>query len=398
MSSNVQHSPFLPFDITALIIDIVGEDNDADLLKELALVSHSFHQICSKHLFATVDLHDATRKYASSKKGFIKLVKSRPNVVNYIRKLRYKTYRHNDDDHLLSPILLSTISRLNFLAISAFCDWNSLDSSLTSAFLHLICLPTINHIDLWGIHNFPLSILTRSVNLHRLDTTYLSFDQPEIVVESEMPKIRELSISYLESLRVDFLYAKMQDGRPAFNFMDLRRLWMHFTTFSNDQNVQYLLQNAKTLEKIHFSVQSGRSLMGLHDILSPIAPTLKTLSLSARTARPSLTGLCKELEAMAGHYTLEALSIIIYLENDDTEDSIGSNIQNVERVLVRPGWSTLRHVSFHVSCWWLPYEAKLSMSEALQCLPDKYLIHLSKLDSVSFNYSVSVEYFKPDLL
>ena len=68
-------SPFLPFDITALIIDIVGEDNDTDLLKELALVSHSFHQICRIHLFATVDLYDALPNYhASSKKGFIELV------------------------------------------------------------------------------------------------------------------------------------------------------------------------------------------------------------------------------------------------------------------------------------------------------------------------------------
>jgi hypothetical protein len=43
-------SSVLPFDIIALIIDIVGENNDTDLLKELALVSHSFHQLCSKHL------------------------------------------------------------------------------------------------------------------------------------------------------------------------------------------------------------------------------------------------------------------------------------------------------------------------------------------------------------
>ena len=46
----------LPFDIIVLIIDIVGENKDINLLKELALVSHSFLQICSKHLFATVEL------------------------------------------------------------------------------------------------------------------------------------------------------------------------------------------------------------------------------------------------------------------------------------------------------------------------------------------------------
>ena len=52
-------SSVLPFDIIALIIDIVGENKDIDLLKELALVSHFFLETCSKHLFATIELHDA---------------------------------------------------------------------------------------------------------------------------------------------------------------------------------------------------------------------------------------------------------------------------------------------------------------------------------------------------
>ena len=72
-------SPVLPFDIIALIVDIAvvdttGENNDTNLLKELTLVSHSFHQICNKHLFATVELHDA-----SSKKGFVKLLENSPD-------------------------------------------------------------------------------------------------------------------------------------------------------------------------------------------------------------------------------------------------------------------------------------------------------------------------------
>ena len=167
-------SSVLPFEIIDQVIDIVGDNNDTNLLKELALVSHSFHQICSKHLFATVDLHDdspiydSERKYvASSKKGFVKLVERRPNIVKYIRKLTYKVSGdNNDDDHLLSPIILSkflpTISRLNCLAITASdseFDWNTLDFFLTSALLYLMHLPTINHIDLSDIQNFPLSSL-----------------------------------------------------------------------------------------------------------------------------------------------------------------------------------------------------------------------------------------------
>ena len=144
--------PDFPFDIIALIVDIVRENKETDLLRKLALVSHSLNQICSKHLFAVVDLYNATSLLASSKKGFIKLLKCRPEVVKYIRELKYNVIFNEADDDLLSPILsnfLPTFSRLESLTITASrWGWNKLNPSLTSAFLSLMHLPTINHIDL----------------------------------------------------------------------------------------------------------------------------------------------------------------------------------------------------------------------------------------------------------
>ena len=46
---------------------------------------------------------------------------------------------------------------------------------------------------------------------------------------------------------------------------------------------------------------------------------------------------------------LEVFSFEVQGYGHGTEDSIGSLIQNVERVLVKPGWSALTHVSFKVS-------------------------------------------------
>ena len=139
MRFDVQYStmsPVLPFDILDLIIDIVGENKDINLLRELALVCHSFLQICSKQLFATVELNDVPMNNRSSnlKKRFVKLLEKRPDVVKYIRKLKYKVssdlirqFMHpysssESDDDLLSPILpnfLRTIPRLNCLKIDA---------------------------------------------------------------------------------------------------------------------------------------------------------------------------------------------------------------------------------------------------------------------------------------
>jgi len=88
---------------------------------------------------------------------------------------------------------------------------------------------------------------------------------------------------------------------------------------------------------------------------------------------------------MAGHNMLEALSFDSEVEEavywPETEYFTGSLIQKLEEILVKPGWSALRQVSFKVSC---PDRSKI---DALRSLPDKYLSHLPKLESVAFNYS-----------
>ena len=65
-----------------------------------------------------------------------------------------------------------------------------------------------------------------------------------------MPKIREFQTSASPLLTTKLLHAKKQDGRPAFNFTDLRRL---STSLEDERNLRYLLQNAPVLEKLHLS-------------------------------------------------------------------------------------------------------------------------------------------------
>jgi hypothetical protein len=154
-SFNIQHIqqstmlPVLHFDIIALIIDIIAENKDKNFYKELTLVSNSFLHICRKHLFATIELHDASPGFhiASSKKGFLKLLKSRPDIVEYIHEPTYKVGNNNNspkNNYQLLPILQTTkIPHLNCLTITAsHFYWNKLDSSLTSAFLLFLPLIT----------------------------------------------------------------------------------------------------------------------------------------------------------------------------------------------------------------------------------------------------------------
>ena len=142
-------------------------------------------------------------------------------------------------------------------------------------------LPTINNIDLSLIEKFPLSSFTPSVNLHRLDIFHVGpsdqikepgDDGSLIFIQSGMmPKLREFHISDSGLMAKQLLLAKGQDGRPAFNFMDLIGLSMpsDLDPFHDEQNIR---QNAKLIEKFHLSVGCRQTLVDLHDALSGVSP------------------------------------------------------------------------------------------------------------------------------
>ena len=157
-----------------------------------------------------------------------------------------------------------------------------------------------------------------------------------------MPKIREFRTSdsavLTTVLTTKLLNAKRQNRRPAFNFMDRRQVSMSFTQDKDEQNIRYLLQNATFLERLHLSIDSSRSLVGLR---APSARFLKildfTVCLYDESSAQPLAGLCEELEGMAGHNSLEALYFEVHVNGHETKEFIGTIIQNMEKVLLKLG-------------------------------------------------------------
>ena len=213
------------------------------------------------------------------------------------------------------------------------------------------------------------------------------------LLSSRKCKIREFRTSWSAVQTTKLLHAERQDGRPAFNFMSLRRLSVSVVRFKDELNIRYLLQNAKLLEELHLEVAYGQSIVGF---LLPSPRTLRVLDLRAFLSADSnsvvLGGFCEELEALAGHNMLEALSFTVRVFALEEKDFVGSSIQNLEKVLVKPGWPALRQISLKISIkrgigsW----KDSAELCEALQFLPDKYLSHLSNLESVAFDYSAHV--------
>jgi hypothetical protein len=176
---------------------------------------------------------------------------------------------------------------------------------------------------------------------------------------------------------------------PKLSIRDLRKICL--------AGIYIVLENAKLLEKLRLSIARWHEgiLTWLHVILSLSACTLKHLDLkvcllSGFQLLPDPV-LWEELDAMAGHNMVEAPSFKAIVDGDETEDFIGSEFQKVEEALVKPGWSSLRQVSFKVfigSCG-RPGRGP-ELSEALQFLPDKYLSHFSRLESVAFSYECNL--------
>ena len=104
---------------------------------------------------------------------------------------------------------------------------------------------------------------------------------------------------------------------------------------------------------------------------------------------------------MAGYNMLEALSCEVRVDPKDVKDSdiIGSIIQDMEKVLVKPGWTSLRQVSFKVSCIVTEESDYTRMfSELLQYLPDKYLSHPLKLSRSLLLSIIQLPYYHVTLL
>ena len=123
------------------------------------------------------------------------------------------------------------------------------------------------------------------------------------------------SVNLNPPVMTTLLHAKLRDGRPALNSMDLRRLSISSIRSKDEQNIRYILQNGKFLEKLHLSVDPLCSLVGL---LSPSARTLKILGLTVLYLSSVCSGVCEELEAMAGHDILEALSFEVKVVSQKT--------------------------------------------------------------------------------
>ena len=79
---------------------------------------------------------------------------------------------------------------------------------------------------------------------------------------------------------------------------------MCFIRSEDEQNIRYILQNTKFLEKLHLSVGFLRRIVGSF----PQCTHFEGFWFDVLYRSSVCSGVCEELEAMAGHNMLESLS------------------------------------------------------------------------------------------
>jgi len=253
--SNKQPIAVIPFDVYGLIIDSLAEDDEElTTMRACSLVSRAFLPLARKYIFASVKINNPLATSPSLDR-FVLLIEHNPKIGDYVRKFDYCLAAH---DHI--PHTLGKLTKLRSLTI-----WHHTENKLVwrtnwpmrSALLHLMQLPTLNHLKLRWITNFPVSDLIHSSSLKHLEIEYINFAAKDIVPSSTTPLprksvcLREYSAGLRSaSATKKLVEAKRPDGLPIVDFTALTRVTANFDDQEDINAIRPIFIQAKQLEEI----------------------------------------------------------------------------------------------------------------------------------------------------
>jgi len=245
----------IPLDVYGLIIDSLAEDDEGlTTMRACSLVSRAFLPLSRKHIFAFVEINNPLATSPSLDR-FVLLIERNPQIGEYVRKFDYCLAPH---DHI--PHTLGKLTKLRSLTI-----WYHRGNKLVwrnnwpmrSALLHLMQLPTLSHLKLRWITNFPVSDLIHSSSLKHLEIKYTNFAAEDVVPPSTTPLprksvcLREYSAGLRSaSATKKLVEAKRPDGLPIVDFTELTKVTAYFDNQEDINVIQPIFIQAKQLKEI----------------------------------------------------------------------------------------------------------------------------------------------------
>jgi hypothetical protein len=277
-------------------------------------------------------------------------------------------------------------------------------------------LPTLTHLHLNYIKNFPVSVLFSCIGLKHLQLDYVSIKDectpsPPGLYILTVPRILEYSVSQSATITVRLLTTKLVDGTLALNFTNLQRLSVEFRTNEDVEVTRSLLKESNQLEELrvkgkkcfitfpHFKLilvltvanhgpaTASASLSGLGDLGFHTFGTTLCISLCAVDCKSPriFCGLCNELSAMSiANNTLKTLRIELKTDVLEISSSGDHEWERLDVILSGPRWSFLENISIDI----IALDYRNTPRELLPDSPKRQLTRLSTRTSFNFKFSV----------
>jgi hypothetical protein len=236
----------LPMDILLYIIELLagGDDGDMKTLQILSQACKSMVPLCRNHLFSSLQFRSK-----SSSECFSDLLSKNPDIACYVKSLIYRIYYHVSDHELNVLDMLKKRSSLQSIEISSpGLDWNDLSESIRSSLVSLIQLPTVTHLSILSIKQFPAMALSGCSNLIDLQLRDMKLAPPgvDLISRSKIPTPVSLYID--ETTSGVAAYLNSAGDEPIVDFSRLQKAKFVVKSRRDIVQVNELIKEATRLE------------------------------------------------------------------------------------------------------------------------------------------------------
>ncbi|KAF8801606.1 hypothetical protein BYT27DRAFT_7197840 [Phlegmacium glaucopus] len=408
-------TPVVPFDILGNIVDILVNDNEKGLqyAEALSLTCKSFLPLCRTHIFSTITITTSDALEGLHRgEAFGEFLLTTPDIARYVRKLRIRLYDPCSEPRQFFVRVPRQLTRLESFTILEHSlrqnDWNYIPLSMRYLLLDFIHIPTLNHLDLRSLRNFPISHLIPSPNLKHLSTTNLFLvdegDAATALAPFKPIKLRVLDIALrgLTAHRVlppqtRFL-AAIHSGRwPILDLTGVQKISLEFPNIFLTIPLRQVFQNTRQLTDIHLLVDEGcfralklaktivpciETLSRMHLVIASDGPSLPTSGMA------SLSDVCHELEDIAGKNKLDSLKIEICMDRNEYGLLGDEQLGRLEKTFLKSGWPMLKNLYLDFVVYNFGQEDDSFFEMGLEKLRQTQFADLKSSKTIDFRFSV----------
>ncbi|KJA14244.1 hypothetical protein HYPSUDRAFT_72683 [Hypholoma sublateritium FD-334 SS-4] len=392
----------VPLDDLAHIIDILAVKPDNQSLRELSRTCKFMVPLCRRHLFSSVRLRSNSN--TPKQIGLVHFLSGSPDVACRIKKLSYIVKPHAPSSRQIIDILevlrsqSTSLQSVSLSSESVRCsDWNALQEPTKSLLISLMQLPTVTHLQLRYLKNFPLVALSLCSNLADI-SVHNVFEAPsssyadQIITRSKVPTPVSLRIG-------DFNFAISVLMRPPgpniidpiIDFSCLENASFNICVASDASQMAEILKMVTRLRTLIIDYEDPLQLAGLGSSLATNAyQTLKSVILYLNVDREHfdpLCGLTLALRQLSGHNVLEELDVSVLVETDEPCRTDSDDWSDLDTVLTdQSAFRMLRRVT--VKLLWYSYQRdEVQVADLLHKLTADRFPRLLESSAVQFVFN-----------